>query len=378
MPDLSDLAPITAAAIIGSLFAFHNAPAMAEPADPKRLTLAEMLEQSTPMETCTAYHQDWYDNKYGADYLGSSAGKRKCECTRGAANYALDKGKISNPAIRETILTLTLDTNLQLTPSKKQSELLDALIAFDEGQESTELDFTSDELMEAIQTTASQMPDNATRGLTFVNELPACQQVVTEIMAAFPDVDIQAGISEENLAPMHRAMAIRALEYDPGVELQEIDAIISSQTPLALCKKYDVAYRLRHTSDLKAAEAEIDATAYCEHEFNNIERVMGMASENAKAIERRRFVIEVYMDAAAASSSSEDAITYMNTKHKAFNMSAAVYTHTVETTETLYALDAERRAEAKEAAKPHYCPADMDYNYASVDLPRALNKTYLP
>ena len=84
------------------------------------------------------------------------------------------------------------------------------------------------------------------------------------------------------------------------------------------------------------------------------------------------------MDAVATSSDFEDAVTYMHTKHKVFNMSAAVYTHTVETTDTLYALDAERRAEAKEAAKPPRCPADMEFNYASVDVPRALENTYLP
>ena len=41
---------------------------------------------------------------------------------------------------------------------------------------------------------------------------------------------------------------------------------------------------------------------------------------------------------------------------------------------------AKLRAQASKvtASRFPHCPADMDFNYANVDRPRALNKTYLP
>ena len=211
MPDLSDLAPILAAALFGGLFAFHSVPDTAEPQPAP--TLAEILEQSRPVETCVAFLQETLDDIYRPTYLYAEAAQQSCDCIEDTVTHGMNEADIKNDALRSAIYTFVLDFDLIIGLGRKDEDLINALIAYADGKADEDLGFTANELMTTIKMVTASLPqtDDLRETLPFLDKAPACKVMAENMQAHILETKIP--ISEKSLTLVQEMLNRRASEY---------------------------------------------------------------------------------------------------------------------------------------------------------------------
>ena len=384
MLDLSNLAPVTAAAIIGGLFAFHNAPAVAEETEALSNggTFAEILDQSRPMENCTAFTDNVLTQKYGANFFPIGYAKATCSCMQETAAHSLDQIDIPNKALRDALLTLVIDLNLTPQLGNAESELKQAIVDFVyENEDAEKLGFTADELEAALEEAkALEMLNTGEFNWNKINQFkidyPICYEVAQAGLRHF--LTVEAEIDEKQTAKIDKVLAIRAIEYDQGTYLEDIDAILASKTPMDRCEQYAYAFQRRRYPAGLVSIIEKDAADVCQPWINLFQHSDALEIPEAERNYLvKSFIAVLYIGAYGTTADKKDAKVYFENQHAAFGMSPEDYASLLAEIGESYISPFDTQAERDEKLTPR-CPADMDFNYASVDLPRALENTYLP
>lgn len=288
------------------------------PSSEAALDFQKLLSRTDEVAVCVNHMTSKFEIELGPNFLPDEFVPLSCECTAQSMRYMVAENEHSPELVNAAIqMALNFDVQKVIKENDGFDDLLDYM------HTASMVDFGFDyadwsALSETIHRRAEEMDElnpNVERDRLFESS-PACEQFHAFLSAEYPELDHRPYSND-----LKWFLAQKAIERDPGLNISEIDGLLTADDPGEACLRYiDLSCAKSSGECAPSTNAELSKLR-CDALGDKTQETLSDLNENQRLFGQRLISAYIYFNAHHTSAGRESLETYIESKVQGLGVS---------------------------------------------------------
>ena len=278
-----------------------------QPVKSSRLDYVAQLTRTDSAEICTRRTHEANIIEFGEGFISEENTRKICECRRDAAFYFVEKASPRQPVLHNAVVQVTtnFDVMAVILNDRDNPNKIEAFESFLQTESKATLGFDAEEFHSAIKASTRQIRPHNNDPYAFTRFVPACNAAMDAAKARFPEWDPKTGE-----AGTEAIYAIQRLKYDSGIDLADLDEIVSADNPNAICRRRIGAYIDWRQQESRPHKKQTENDKACRYLFNKLDQYTSKLTDQQALVIKRIVLSEMYFVVNKTTAQETDMIRY--------------------------------------------------------------------